>query len=84
LPHSQQMYYANHTRYLILIISTLALSIITSNTLILNFTIICMSDETAQISNTTAQQSCEFFLFFSFLSFCTMFFAFSFFFFFLI
>lgn len=52
---SKPIYFANHTRYLILIISLIALSILTSNTLILNFTIICMSDNEKQIFNATEE-----------------------------
>uniref|UniRef100_A0A915EM90 Uncharacterized protein n=1 Tax=Ditylenchus dipsaci TaxID=166011 RepID=A0A915EM90_9BILA len=39
------LHFANNTRYLVLVISTVALTMSISNSLALNFTIICMKSE---------------------------------------
>lgn len=58
---SKPVYFANYTRYIILTVSLIALSIVTSNTLILNFTIICMSDEEEKVFNATEEELRKFF-----------------------
>lgn len=47
-------YFGNYTRFVILLISTVALTMIMGNSLILNFSIICMSEKkTVTTSNET-------------------------------
>lgn len=51
--------FKHKTRFVILIICTLCLSIAQSDTLTLNFTIICMSGDGADVSNTSALSNLE-------------------------
>uniref|UniRef100_A0A1I7Z8K4 MFS domain-containing protein n=1 Tax=Steinernema glaseri TaxID=37863 RepID=A0A1I7Z8K4_9BILA len=52
--------FANKTRYAILVLTTLCLSIIQSNTLTLNFTIICMSPPSVSALEEEVGPRCEF------------------------
>ncbi|KAK0406700.1 hypothetical protein QR680_018742 [Steinernema hermaphroditum] len=52
-------YFFNLTRFVVLLVTTLCLSVVVSNTIVLNFTIICMADVPGEYDNGTVDIESE-------------------------
>lgn len=56
--YSSKFYFHHQTRLIILVLSTLCLTLLHSNTLALNFTVICMDDVIAAQSTNSPEGEC--------------------------